>query len=194
MIAALILAAGESKRMNDFPKANLLIGDKTFLTTIVDVMHSAGINQVYVVLGKDADRIKKKNPNLDVTYVINKEYKKGQLSSIQAVLEVIPRILDSLIIDLVDHPLIKVSTVQSLIKARRTIKVPIIIPTYHEKRGHPVLFGREVFNQLMEAPMDIGARAVVWNNQDALHEIETEDIGIVVDINTPEDYTKWCEI
>jgi len=194
MIAALILAAGVSKRMDDSLKANLLIGDKTFLATIVEVMHSAGIKQVYVVLGKDTERIQEKNPHLDVTYVINKEYKKGQLSSIQAVLEVIPQKLDSLIIHLVDHPLINVSTVQTLIKARRRIKAPIIIPTYRGKRGHPVLFGSEVFKQLREAPMDIGARAVVWNNQDTLHEIETEDVGIVVNINTPEDYTKWCKI
>lgn len=194
MIAALILAAGESKRMDDSLKANLLIEDKTFLTTIVEVMRGAGINQVYVVLGKDIDRIQEKNPHLDVTYVINKEYQKGQLSSIQAVLEVIPRTLDSLIIHLVDHPLINVSTVQTLIKARRTKKAPIIIPTYRGKRGHPVLFGSEVFKQLMEAPMDVGARAVVWNNQDTLHEIETEDVGIVVNINTPEDYIKWCKI
>jgi len=194
MIAALILAAGESKRMDDSLKANLLIGDKTFLTTIVEVMRSAGINQVYVVLGKDIDRIQEKNSHLDVTYVINKEYQKGQLSSIQAVLEVIPKTLDSLIIHLVDHPLINVSTVQTLIKARMTKKAPVIIPTYRGKRGHPVLFGSGVFKQLMEAPMDVGARAVVWNNQDTLHEIETEDVGIVVNINTPEDYIKWCKI
>lgn len=191
MIAGLILAAGESKRMDDSLKANLLIRDKTFLTTIVEVMHGAGINQVYVVLGKDADKIKEKNPNLDVTYVINKEYEKGQLSSIQAALEVIPKTLDSLIIHLVDHPLINVSTVQTLIEARRTKKAPVIIPTYRGKRGHPVLFGSEVFKQLMEAPMDVGARAVVWNNQDILHEIENEDVGIVANINTPEDYAKW---
>ena len=111
--------------------------------------------------------------------------------SIQAELEVIPKTLDSLIIHLVDHPLINVSTVQTLIEARRTKKAPVIIPTYRGKRGHPVLFGSEVFKQLMEAPMDVGARAVVWNNQDILHEIENEDVGIVANINTPEDYAKW---
>ena len=192
MIAAIILAAGESKRMNDSPKANLLIGGKTFLTAIVEVMHSAGINRIYVVLGKDAESIKGKNPNLGVTYVINKEYQKGQLRSIQAVLEVIPKTIDSLIIHLVDHPLINVSTVQTLVRARQAEKAPIIIPTYRNKRGHPVLFGNEVFKQLMEAPMDVGARAVVRDNRDILCEIETEDAGIVVNINTPEDYNRWC--
>ena len=193
MTIAVILSAGESSRMESNPKANLLFNDKTFLSIIADIFYKAGLGKIYVVVGKDAELIKKANKDLDVEFLTNKEYKKGQLSSIKVSLEHIPKTCDSIMIHLVDHPLIQKKTVKTILTARKSTNAPVIIPVFKGKRGHPVLFGSEVFDDLKSAPMDVGARSVVWKYAKNVHEIATDDQGILLNINTPELYQKWCQ-
>lgn len=192
MTIAVILAAGESSRMGSNPKANLIYKNKTFLSNIVDTFYNSGLEKVFAVVGKDADIIKEVNKDLKVEFLTNKEYKKGQLSSIKVSLEHIPQTCDSIIIHLVDHPLILTETVTAILEARNTTKAPVLIPIYEKKRGHPVLFGREVFDDLRNSPLDVGARSVVWKHAQNLKEISTHDVGIILNINTPELYQKWC--
>ena len=65
---------------------------------------------------------------------------------------------------------------------------PIVLPVYHGRRGHPVLFSRRVFGELYRAPDEVGARQVVWDHQEDLLEVEVSDAGVTVDIDTPGDY------
>lgn len=193
MTIAVILAAGESSRMGSNPKANLLYKNKTFLSNIVDTFYRSGLDKVLAVVGKDAEIIKEVNRDLHVEFLTNKEYKKGQLSSIKVSLEHIPQTCESIIIHLVDHPLIQTETVSAILAARISAKAPVIIPVYEKKRGHPVLFGREVFDDLRNAPLDVGARSVVWKHASNIQEISTNDVGITLNVNTPELYQKWCQ-
>lgn len=193
MNLAVILAAGESRRMQNFPKANLFYQGKTFLTHIVSVMQNAGIDHIIVVLGCHIDSVKEKHSSLPVKFIINSGYKRGQLSSIKASLKEVSSDINNLIVHLVDHPLIQTSTVKALLSTRENSSAPIIIPVFRRKRGHPVLFGREVFQELADASLDVGARAVVWGHKNDLKEIFTDDEGILININTYEDYEKWCK-
>ena len=192
MNSAVILAAGESRRMQNSPKANLVYQGRTFLNHIVSIMNKAGIGQIIVVLGCHIDSVKEQHASLPVKFIVNSEYKSGQLSSIKASLKVISGDTKNLIVHPVDHPLIQTSTVKALLSTRQNTNAPVVIPVYRKIRGHPVLFGSEVFQELADASPDVGAREVVWDHNNDFKEVSTDDEGILININTHEDYEKWC--
>lgn len=189
MIAAVILAAGESSRMGR-PKALLPIDGKNFIEKIVDALSRSRIARTFVVLGHDAEEMRRKLAHLPVTILINPDYKKGQLSSLQVAIRRLLREEDcrGMLVHLVDHPYISASLVNLLIQRFEQEGKPIAVPRYHGKRGHPVIFARSLFHELLDAPQEQGAKAVVTAHRDETLEIETEDEGITLDIDTPELY------
>lgn len=187
MINAIILSAGESKRMGQ-PKPLLRFDDKTFLERIISVLQLSNVDRITVVLGADAE-IVEKSANLSGTrLLLNKDYKKGQLSSMITGIKNLPEETEAVLVCLVDHPLITEELVNQIVKTFKERKSPIIVPVYQGKRGHPVLFSKSLFKELLEAPEDKGARYVLYSNEEKVFELETSEKGILIGINTPEDY------
>lgn len=190
MIAAAVLAAGESSRMGS-PKPLLEIDGETFIARVLSTLRSARIGTIKVVLGHDAGRIMREARLSSDEVVFNPDYRRGQLSSLIAAIEALQgAAVDGLLVCLVDHPLISQRTVDSLIESFYSSGKLIIIPTYRGRRGHPVLFSSELFPELRFAPLSEGARYVVRKNRDHVLELEVDDQGILVDIDTPEDYRR----
>ena len=189
MISGVILSAGESSRMGQ-PKALLSIGGQTFIERIVDALRKAGLQNIIVVLGHDAEAMRQKIAHLPVTILVNPDYKKGQLSSLRvAIRHLLPNDrCGGLLVHLVDHPYIDAALVNLLIERFEDSGKLIAVPRFHGKRGHPVIFARSLFDELLNAPEDQGAKAVVNAHRDETLEIETEDEGITLDIDTPELY------
>jgi molybdenum cofactor cytidylyltransferase len=189
MIVGVILAAGESKRMGQ-PKALLKIGEHTFLDHIALSLAASQINLVYAVLGNQAEIIQsslKKN----IPIVHNPNYQEGQLSSLKAAIERIQfENCDGVLVALVDHPLISSGIVRRMVEAFYSSKKKIIIPTLHGKRGHPVLYSRELFEEILAIPPGVGANAVRQAYRDHTLELEVDDPGVLIDIDTPEDYER----
>ena len=186
MLAALILAAGESKRMGT-PKALLQHEGRTFLERILEASRHPRIGVTLVVLGAHADRVHSKLPLESVTVVENSEWKSGQLSSIQAGLRALAgQTLDGVIVFLVDHPFISSALVGVLIERFYESGMPIVVPTFQGKRGHPVLFSQRLFDDLLAAPLDVGARAVVWQHSSEVLEVPTDEEGVVLNLNDPD--------
>jgi molybdenum cofactor cytidylyltransferase len=92
------------------------------------------------------------------------------------------------LVHLVDHPYIDAELVNLLIRRFEDSGKPIAVPSFHGKRGHPVMFARSLFDELLNAPIDQGAKAVVNAHRNETLEIDTEDEGITLDIDTPELY------
>jgi molybdenum cofactor cytidylyltransferase len=188
MIGAIVLAAGASARMGK-PKALLRIGDKTFVHHIVDVLHSAGVQDVVIVLGSEADRIKKLLGGIDGSVVINEAWRLGQLSSIIKGLDAISRTdIEAIIICPVDHPLISQRLIEDLLSAFRKSHKNIVVPVYKEKRGHPVIFSRSMFEEIRKAPINIGAREVLRNHSHDIVEVDTDEKGVLSNIDTLPEY------
>lgn len=192
MISAIILAAGESSRMDSFPKANLKYKGKTFLACIVDLYVHAGIVEIIVVVGKDSGAIIEENNALKCEFIENEDYRLGQLSSIHKGLDRISKDSSGVFIHPVDMPLVRNSTVTGLKVDFENNPSNIILPKYNNKKGHPVIFSKTFYDQLKKAPHDTGARKVVWDNGDKLIETDTDDPGILININTPVDFNKFC--
>jgi molybdenum cofactor cytidylyltransferase len=189
MIIAVVLSGGESSRMGR-PKALLPIQGQRFIERIIRVIGQSKVGRTIVVLGHQADELRGQIENLPVEVVINPDYRSGQLSSLQTAIRHISNDdrCDGMLVHLVDHPFIDVALVDKLIEGFSETKKLIVVPRYKEKRGHPVIFSRELFGELLNAPVDQGAKAVVNAHcQDTL-EIEWHDEGITLDIDTPELY------
>jgi molybdenum cofactor cytidylyltransferase len=93
----------------------------------------------------------------------------------------------------VDHPFLNPELVNRMIDRFYESKKLIVVPTYKGRRGHPVIFSRRLFGELLAAPLDRGAKSVVRAHAAEALEIETDDEGITLDIDTPEDYRRHVE-
>ena len=189
MIAAVVLSAGESSRMGR-PKALLPIEGETFIGRIVASLKQTQVGKIVVVLGHNSDLLAAAIRPLAVEILINTNYQLGQLSSLQvAVRNLLPDAdCDGMLVHLVDHPYIDASLVDRMIQQFYESKKDIVVPRCHGKRGHPVLFSRALFGELLDAPIDQGAKAVVNAHGNGTLEIDTDEKGITVDIDTPELY------
>lgn len=191
MIVAVVLSAGESSRMGR-PKALLPIDGQTFIERIVAALKQSGLERIIVVLGFNAEEMRRQIEHLPVEIVVNPNYEQGQLSSLQTAI----RHLESdqnchgMMVHLVDHPYIDSKLVGVMLRQFKASKNLIVVPRHQGKRGHPVIFSRALFAELLSAPMDQGAKAVVNAHRDETLEIDTEDVGITLDIDTPELYRR----
>jgi len=194
MIIAVILSAGESSRMGR-PKALLPIDGVRFIERIVATLKSTRVDEIITVLGHNAEEMRQKVSDLPVKIVVNQDYKQGQLSSLIAAIRSIEsgenhHRVDAILVHLVDHPYINVDLVNLMIDRFYETKPLIVVPRYRRRRGHPVIFSRALFAELLAAPLDQGAKTVVHAHRDQTLEIDTDDAGVTVDIDTPEEYRK----
>ena len=172
------------------PKALLPIAGQTFIERIVAAFKQAGLDKIMVILGHDAEAMRQKIAHLPATILVNADYKKGQLSSLQTAVRHLLRdaTCSGVLVHLVDHPYIDTGLVKLLIRRFEDSGKPIAVPRFHGKRGHPIIFARSLFGELLNAPEHQGAKAVVNAHRNETLEIDTEEEGIILDIDTPELY------
>jgi molybdenum cofactor cytidylyltransferase len=189
MLAAVILSGGASSRMGS-PKALLPFQGRPFLEHLLEVTSHRNIGVRRVVLGAHAEPIAKAIDLKADEIVINEDWEKGQLSSIQAALRSLPPGTEGMLLCLIDHPLISSALVQDLIEQFYESKKPIILPVYDGRRGHPVIFSAALYDELLRAPLETGARAVVWAHKGEVEEVQTNEEGCVLNLNDPETLNK----
>ncbi|MCX6355692.1 MAG: nucleotidyltransferase family protein [Candidatus Aureabacteria bacterium] len=192
MLSSILLAAGESSRMGS-PKALLAYGRSTFLETICRRLWESGVNEVIVVLGARADSVRKGVALEREKVVINGDFALGQLSSLRCGLRAIDRRSDGVLVTLVDHPVVSGSTYRTLRERWERAPDKIVVARYRGRGGHPVIFPRIVFEELMEAPLKDGARSVLRKDERRVVGVDLDDAGIVADVDVPEDYKKYVE-
>jgi molybdenum cofactor cytidylyltransferase len=194
MIPGIVLAGGRSSRMGR-PKALLPIGSSgdTFFDRVTRTLLDAGIHDVVVVVGADAAAIRAGvTPRSHVRIVDNPDYERGQLTSLLAGLHAIDAAgTTAALVTLIDVPLVSVVTVRALIAAQRERGAPIVRPVSNGRHGHPVIFGRELFEELRRASPAQGAKPVVRAHAEQMIEVPIDDEGAFTDIDTREDYERF---
>jgi molybdenum cofactor cytidylyltransferase len=176
------------------PKALVPFRGRTFLEHLLEVIEDAktncepeyGIGATRVVLGAHTEEITRKLALDPGSVVVNPEWQRGQLSSIQAAIRSLREETDGIIVFLVDHPLVNAALVGALVRQFYSSDRPIVLPTFRGKRGHPVIFARRLYPELLSAPHETGARAVVWAHAAEVLEVPTEEEGVVLNLNDPE--------
>lgn len=167
------------------PKALLPYHGKPFLEHLLAISKHPKIGTRRVVLGAHAEPIAKAIDLDPSEIVINDQWEKGQLSSLQAAIRSLPEGTDGLLMFLIDHPLITRSLVNGLIQHFYETGAPLVVPVYQRRRGHPVIFSSGLYPELERAPLDVGARSVVWAHDKEVSEFATAEEGCVLNLNDP---------
>jgi len=169
------------------PKALLPYREGTFLEHLMDVTRDPRIGVTRVVLGAGAEVIREMARLDPSVVVLNEEWGQGQLSSIRAGLRSLEGVsVDGIVLCPVDHPLVSEHLVSELIDRFYASGKDIVLPTSNGRRGHPVIFSRALFAELIAAPDEKGARAVVWDHAAEVLEMPTEEEGVILNLNDPD--------
>lgn len=178
-------------------KATLPIGGSdTFLSRIVRAFGEAGVEDVVVVIGHEAQSVRDslESRGLRPRIVVNAAYETGQLSSVLAGLNAIDRPgVTAMLLSLVDVPFVSPATVRAVLQRHRENHAPIVRPVHGELHGHPVLIARELFDALRSSDAAAGAKPVVRAHVSAAGDVPVNDEGAFCDIDTPEEYEKAIE-
>lgn len=186
-IWAIILAAGESKRMK-VPKMLLPFNGKTMIEMVIENVIGSEVFRILVVLGSNRDEILGSISNLPVDHCYNENYRKGMLSSVQCGFKNLPADFEAVLVFPGDQPFIEPDVIDLIIKSYRETRKGIIIPVYVNKRGHPVLIDRRYADEINTLEENEGLRSLSNLHKEDVLEVKTNSPGILKDFDTKEDY------
>lgn len=192
MIRGIVLAAGASSRMGQ-AKAALPLGPsgETVVSRVVRTVLTGGVPSVVVVAGAHIDAVGRAMPAHEPRAMLLEHpgWQQGQLSSLLAGLAAIDDpLLEAAVVTLVDVPLVRPATVAAVVAEWRRTRAPIVRPAQGARHGHPVVFDRAVFADLRAADPAVGAKAVFALHRDRIVNVDVDDPGAFMDMDTPGDY------
>ncbi len=188
-VSAILLAAGESRRMGT-NKLSLPWGRTTVLERCLRALLGSQVDEVWVVVNKQTWKLGQRLIESRVKLVHNPQSKKGMSTSIRKGIQAMGQKSRAALIALGDHPLLKVNTINALIRAYVEKKGTIIVPVFRGNRGHPVLFDRRYRKELLKLKKDVGARALLERHAKEVYEVNSKSEGVAVDIDTWEEYRR----
>lgn len=191
MIAAVVLAAGSSRRMGQ-AKLLLPLEGRALVRHAVERALGGGVDRTWMVVGPDSEALQSALAGLDVEFVVNPAPQEGQASSIRAGIAVLPPAVEAALVMLGDQPMLSPTVIPALLAAARRSGRPLVAPRYRDGQGNPVLFRRELFGELLELAGDQGARPVVQRVEGRVEWVHL-DLPMPTDVDTPEDYEKIRE-
>jgi molybdenum cofactor cytidylyltransferase len=177
---------GEAKQM-------LPLRNGTVLEQSLQNIATAEVEEIVLVLGASGEIIRRRSAELAIKNLkihINPDYGQGIATSLRAGLSALDSEVDGALIVLADQPFVRAETFRRIMDQYRRSEAQIVIPTHKGVRGNPVLLDRSVFQEVMALQGDIGCRAIFGNHADGIIKVETEDIGILLDIDNPDDYAR----
>lgn len=186
-VAAVILAAGWSSRMGAF-KPLLPFGGSTVLGHTVGIMRAAGIDDIFVVIGNEAEAMKAEATRLGVVAVTNADFDSGMFSSVKAGVAAVPADVAGIVLLPVDIPLLRSSTVARVVEAARGGDAPVVHPIFRGERGHPPFIRRTLFDEILTGQGRL--RDILERHVRLSLEVPVFDRGCLSDMDYPEDYAR----
>ena len=195
MISAIILAAGESRRMGVKNKLLLPISGEVLISNFVKSVCASNVDEVVVVVGHEAEKIEDVLQGQPVRFVENLRYMEGMTSSIQTGIQAASAESEGLLICLADQPFIETSDFNRLIHEFTDLfdseSSLIIVPVFKGQRGNPVLFSSQ-FREIILQHKGEGCRGILQKHPECVREVTMENDNVLRDVDTPEDYKMFC--
>ncbi|HEX8185395.1 MAG TPA: nucleotidyltransferase family protein [Blastocatellia bacterium] len=189
MITAVLLAAGESRRMGKF-KQLLPLGGKSFVECCVDNLLASRVDNVIVVTGHREADVRSAVGNRPVRFAHNPDYRDGMSSSIKRGIDAIDEEADACLIALVDQPQIGADVINRVIEAYKKEETLIVIPSYEGRSGHPIILDLKLRDELCAIDPNEGLRQVVHAHSNEVVRIEISTDAVLTDFDLPEDYDR----
>ncbi len=202
-ISALVLAAGESKRMAPASFEKILKGKsgqhklvlpfagKTIVECTVDAVLQTDIGEAIVVLGHEAEAVRRVLGARPLRFVYNADYRQGMASSIHAGLAALAPDADAVMISLADLPLVQTAELNLLIAAfLKAENKTIIVPVFAGQRGNPVIFDLRHRSEMLALRGDVGCKSILAHHPEAVLEVEMPTANVLEDVDTVEAYER----
>ena len=189
MISAILLAAGQSKRMNGDNKLIKKYNKKYLINHIIGTLIKSKVNKIIVVLGFQSLKVRKITvKNKKINFVFNKNYKSGMASSIKTGLKRVSKKNIGFLIVQADMPLISKNIINSICYAIKNNEEEIIAPIYKKKMGNPIGFKSSMITILNKTKRDSGAKKMIMRNKKNLGLIKVNSKSIFKNFNTQKDF------
>jgi molybdenum cofactor cytidylyltransferase len=195
-VAAVVLAAGMSRRMKSpgaEPKQVLRLSGKPLVQHTLDNIQRSQVDEIVLVIGFAAEAVRKQIAIDGVRMVVNSDYAQGMGTSLRTGLSALGASVKAAFVSLADQPFVRAETLDRMIACHRESAAEITIPLYKGFRGNPVLLDRAVFPELMELSGDVGCRAIFGSHTQGIHKIEVDDPGVLLDIDSFEDFEQLTQ-
>ena len=190
-VAALVLAAGQSRRMGALNKLLIEIDGVPMVRRVAETLSQAGASPIVVVTGHERERIVAALQGLPLVFAHNSEFAEGLSTSLRVGIAALPAGIDGALVALGDMPRVTAAEVQRLIAAFNPLEGrAICVPTRRGKRGNPVLWARQFFPEMQEVAGDVGARHLIGAHPEMVAEVEMDEDGVLTDIDTPQALAK----
>lgn len=189
MICAIVLSAGESRRMGSH-KQLLPFASSTVISHIVDQLLVCNINEVFVVTGHNREQISEELSNRNVTVINNPDYKMGMLSSVRSGLRALPESCAAVMVVLGDQPSINSEIVEKMIEAFMKSDKGILVPVFDDARGHPIILDAHYKDEVLASFEDVGLRGLLYKYSEDIMQLEFHSDDVLRDMDYPEDYQR----
>ncbi len=189
MICAIVLAAGQSKRMG-VQKLLLPFGGKTVIAHIVEQLTASSVDEVHVVVGCHGKQVSEGLSGRPVSIVNNSSYKSGMLSSVRCGLRAVSQQCRAVLVALGDQPSVTTKLIDQMLQKYDSTEKQILVPLYNGKRGHPVIFSAAYCDEILTHYDSVGLRGLLYAHEEDIFELPVETSGVLSDMDYPQDYQR----
>jgi molybdenum cofactor cytidylyltransferase len=187
-VSAILLAAGESRRMGTVNKLALPVGGRALVRRTAETLLQAGLEQVVAVVGHERDSVSALLQGLPLRIVHNEDYREGQMTSVFCGMAALPNDCDAVLVCLADLPLLTAEDLMRLIAAFADCPTSVLVPTYQGVRGNPILLAHAHRDQILAGDRNLGCRRLIEKNPALVTTLEMADDHTVFDLDTPDAY------
>jgi molybdenum cofactor cytidylyltransferase len=191
--AGIVPSAGGSTRMGR-DKGLLEVEGRSFLWRTVAALSEGGCDPVLVVVAEGEEALAAEASRAGAVVLLNPDPGEGPITSLRIALAALDGSVAGVVYLPVDHPMVRAETVRKLLDQARATDAPLTIPLYEDKRGHPAIFDKKLFVELLDPQLEGGARTVVHRYLESAELVEVDDEGVVIDIDTPDTYEAVLEV
>jgi molybdenum cofactor cytidylyltransferase len=190
VISLIVLAAGKSTRMKD-NKLLLKLDGETLIEHVVNVAKNSSVDEVVVVVGYEAAKIKERLGKIDCKFAVNEHYMKGQSESVKVGLSAISEDAEAVMILPADVALVDSESINKVVEEYMRSKSRIVIASHHHQSGHPILLDRTIIPEVSRIDEETqGLKAVINRHRAEVNYVEIGTEAVLIDIDTREEFDK----